>query len=315
MFREVLYVPGAIGERTRTGQRSASIALILAVLEMAKGGLTAGQLRKRIVSTKLPASHPLSKSEPVAQAQALWTVLQVRQAHRLAFEALFGWIEERVLLYADATSQMLAANLMELLSELDVSKPRWVQDMLSGYTRSAEAFGSTMQAGMDSTDGDVFGQIEALQDCLPGNRNESAVRAIRILLLVTALTEELDSDKRCQPLLLEGGRPRVSLKYWAEFVRQKQELPVAQFLVSTIENFLLSQHFGIAALRTSQNKPRLRMTIEEQGLSSLLKAADAIWVPAPTPDRLESALSLMAECRLIQSKKDEAEGVLVYSTH
>ena len=43
-------------------------------------------------------------------AQAVWQVLQLRQAQRLAFEALFGWTEERILVHGIALANKLLTN-------------------------------------------------------------------------------------------------------------------------------------------------------------------------------------------------------------
>jgi hypothetical protein len=74
-----------------------------------------------------------------------------------------------------------------------------------------------------------------------------------------------------------------------------------------VENYFLSQHFGIAAARYSEGKQRLRITIEEGGLVSMLGSLNKAWHPNVTRDRLAAVLSLMADCRLVHRKTVEDE--------
>jgi len=133
-------------------------------------------------------------------------------------------------------------------------------------------------------------------------------------MLVAAITVELEVESHYGEFLSEGGNRRVSLSYWAKYVSGRKNLLLQQFLASLIENFLLSQHFGIAAIRTSETKPRLRITIEEEGLVSLLKTENDVWKPGLTPDRLASTLSLMAECDLADSEWSDSLEDMVYSS-
>jgi hypothetical protein len=66
---------------------------------------------------------------------------------------------------------------------------------------------------------------------------------------------------------------------------------------------VLSQHFSVAARRFDGEKQRLRICIEEEGLTFL---ADDPLRPVVTPDRLATAVNLMADCGLL---KKDASGV------
>jgi hypothetical protein len=81
------------------------------------------------------------------------------------------------------------------------------------------------------------------------------------------------------------------------------------FLLTVIENFLLSQHFGVAATRYTAGKQRLRLTIEERGLTPMIDGLKEVWEPQVTPDRLEAALKLMADCGLVDRTKGPTETV------
>ena len=59
---------------------------------------------------------------------------------------------------------------------------------------------------------------------------------------------------------------------------------------------VLSQHFAVATNRFDGGTQRLRITIEEEGLDALISEP---WEPYIASDRLETLLSLMGECELI----------------
>ena len=62
-------------------------------------------------------------------------------------------------------------------------------------------------------------------------------------------------------------------------------------------------YFSVAARRFDGATQRLRISIEEEGLAFL---ADSPLIPSVTPDRLATALSLMADCGLLRG--DEENG-------
>lgn len=77
---------------------------------------------------------------------------------------------------------------------------------------------------------------------------------------------------------------------------------IKDFLRLLFENLILSQHLTVAARRFDGRTQRLRISIEEEGLEFL---ADYPFVPTVAHDRLETALSLMADCGLIGSYQSE----------
>jgi hypothetical protein len=90
----------------------------------------------------------------------------------------------------------------------------------------------------------------------------------------------------------------VSLAVWRQAVRRDATLSAQDFLRRVLENFVLSQHFGVAVGRYDGKTQRLRIAIEEDGLVALVGRP---WVPRVTPDRLYSCLSLMVDCGLLRS--------------
>lgn len=73
-----------------------------------------------------------------------------------------------------------------------------------------------------------------------------------------------------------------------------------------IKNMVVSQHFGVVTRR--YDAKRIRIVLEEDGLDPLVKKH---WKPAPTPDRLETMLSLLQGCGVIRSE-DEGQMALAF---
>ena len=309
-FRKVFYQPEKVEERTRTGRRSAAISLILWALQQQEAPVTVTQLRRYMTLYELPRDLTNYPYEPLARMQGLWKVLQLRQAQRLAAEALFGWIELEILGKSRSLSSQIVYDLIALLKEDAGGKPLpeyWVKDEVDQLRNVKGNSASYLNSAQSQGELDVFEQMSLISDALSGDRDSSALVALKILILCAEVTRELENDERCQPYLGVGGAARVSLLNWKKFVLTNRDLPLRVFLTSMIENYFLSQHFGIAAARYTEGTQRLRITIEEGGLVSMLNSMSDAWHPNVTADRLESALSLMADCRLVSRVSEDEE--------
>ena len=102
---------------------------------------------------------------------------------------------------------------------------------------------------------------------------------------------------------MSSGAERVSLTHLSDTLKRCPLMTPLAFLRHLFENLDLSQHFSVAARRFDGATQRLRIIIEEEGLAFL---ADSSLIPSVTPDRLATALSLMADCGLLEG--DEENG-------
>jgi hypothetical protein len=125
--------------------------------------------------------------------------------------------------------------------------------------------------------------------------DEVPLLAIKMLLLCAVLAKQLEQNPYATAYLSEGGVARISLKHWAEQVALYRHEPLKPFLSRIIETYFISQHFGVAAARYTGDAQKLRLSIEEDGLTSLLKTSGDLWTPLVTADRLGAVLSLLAD--------------------
>jgi hypothetical protein len=238
----------------------------------------------------------------LAEVQGIWRVLQVRQAQRLAAEAIFGWIEVQILGKGRNLSSQIVDDLVEIIESEEEAQPlakSWVKDSLSQLSEVKGKNRSYLKAGRTSSEINFFDQMEAISQALSDDRDRSAYLGLKLLLVCAAVAEELEQDDYCRPYVSNGGAARISLMNWSHFVSDNAKHDTKVFLLDMLENYFLSQHFGIAAARYSEGKQRLRITIEEGGLVSMLGSLNKAWHPNVTRDRLAAALSLMADCRLV----------------
>jgi len=303
VFRKALFAPDKITEQTELGRRSASIKLILSALKSINRPATDDDVRKFMTYNLFPFKKIKDYPEPVAQMNAIWRVLQIRQLQRLSLEKIFGWMELQIIDEGFTSSTEIASSLMKNLKsyEPDTFGDSWVEDVLTEYEKSQLTFGSLISSKAKNTDLDIFNYMNQIKDNNTENANAEII-SLRALVLCAIIALELLKDKRAKQYVMDGGSIRISLNHWANFVYDNKSLSLKYFLIKFIDNYLLSQHFGVAAVRYSEGKQRLRLTIEDRGLVSLLASRKKAWSPNITSDRLDHILSLMSECRLITSK-------------
>ena len=107
-----------------------------------------------------------------------------------------------------------------------------------------------------------------------------------------------DTDKH---LVSIGGASRLSLYHLRKRLVALGDLTLRQAIQFILEAMIISQHFATAVNRFDGQSQRLRLSIEEAGLISLVRKP---WQPTVTEDRLAILLRLAADCGLIQTTGD-----------
>ena len=92
--------------------------------------------------------------------------------------------------------------------------------------------------------------------------------------------------------LAHGHGRRISLERLADAIEDFSDRPPWDFVLFVLEAFVLAQHFMTAVSRNVDDTQRLRLVLEEEGLTVLAPKPLGFF---PTPDRLETGLSLMSE--------------------
>lgn len=285
------------GARERA--RVATIDLILAVLQNNQEPLTAHGIRLSMTMSSLPALPAA-----VEEAQWRWRALQLRQAQRLALEALFGWMERCIWQEDMHSTSQYAARMTEAVSR---ARPDWdVSRLLANRLAHFAAMGTNSDllfaSGWTVPECDVVGTAADLVQDVKGITLEDEVvaKALDLLILVAVHTEHFLRSPALAKYVISPSLERLPLQWWATMVRGRAAESLQVFLERLVETWLVSQHLGVAASRSSEDSSRMRLSIDDAGISSLLNAENDCWSPTLTPDRIVTALSLLCECGKIE---------------
>ncbi len=204
-----------------------------------------------------------------------WRRLQIRQLFRLSLEAMFYWILRELVDRPVGTEELAQRCLDQATLTANLSAREWLSVAVEG---NAVQHLDQLDDALASQDWQsVSAQIaNGLQFCLTAGRNEQwdKAEAFDRLPLARALKE---TDK------------------W-------QDLPIRRFIGKVIEVWVIAQHAywcvgrGLADARgRGKTLLRLRIVMDEGGWT-LTPGATVGGVPVPTPDRLQTAISLLREC-------------------
>lgn len=234
----------------------------------------------RVAMCKVP--EKFGSQEELLETCAKWRRVQVRQLFRLALESLLYWIMLILEESPRPVEALVKAFLEALPSVANVSAGDWIRGFVSADLNPIDL--------MNRIGGDLSGGVPVE---LPYN----IARA-----LVFCLTEPNTMGQRHQPV---DRLPLAQAQREAEF---RARSPVRDFIRHIIESWVFAQHSywsvgrGLADARAGgRTLLRLRVLLDEGGWT--LTPGAPITAPRPTPDRLETAISLAAESRLLQRSR------------
>lgn len=255
-------------------------------------------LRRAMFYLSLSRNRPLKVPEAYRRVHLLWMVLQIRQAQRFALEVLFSWVETQVLAGASRGETLVDIAVADLRKAgTFISPTRSVVDSTQRFFEGIDNLNSLLAKGLADSNYCLFSQLEILADEFQNDSKSVVPRALRVLLVCKKFASFLSRDAEINPLLTLGGAERISLLYWKDFIEKHGDGPPRVFLSQLFESLVISQHLSVATRRFDGGTQRLRITIEEDGLSSL---TGTCWNPPITDDKLYSAISLMADCGIVK---------------
>lgn len=274
-------------------RRSATLKLILSALANASGPLTLDQVRYTMFHN--PQGGPKA-------AKYRWIALQVRQAQRLAMETILLWIEERLNRANDRETGTMISKALERRRTLavlpDGSSVHDIRNRLFPKKLELEAL---LKSSDENPHYCLFELMNRIRKTVGNNADEALLQALRVLYICAEFTDALEETETVTELLQSGGAERVSMAHWRDFMRRCDSLGFDEFLRLVFEQYVISQHLAVAARRFDGGTQRLRITIEDRGLTALVSTPLPLNV---TPDRLEAALYLMSDCGMVQHNSD-----------
>jgi hypothetical protein len=298
IFRQAFYDRSQVGSDDAMGRRSGTLQLILSALEYASKPMTASEVREAIFHQQFLKSD--RKDGNLGKAWRRWIVLQLRQSQRLAMEGLLAWLERRIIWNRDRSLEPMIEAFQEQWRDAAnplaaAKKIGQVKNRLHGNARSLEDL--IVRSKQDRED-NIFYLISSLLSELEKDEGIAHLIAFRILLLVPSYIELVAENGNLEQMLQNGGPQRISLRYWIDLLSKMADAPLSEFFTLLLENYIISQHLAVAARRFDGNAQRLRISLEEEGLSALVHKP---LNPRVTPDRISIALSLLADCGMVKA--------------
>jgi hypothetical protein len=297
-FRRAFFNQGAVGESNALGRRSTTIQLILDVLTRSRGQLDVAAVRSRLFLGHFTVKRSRFETPNLTAGWLRWFVLQLRQAQRLAMEGLLSWFEVRLAGHGDRDTDAIVLETLKTIKNSKIVFPfeKTPKIALARLQRELPNLQDALDRAESEAHLNPLRLMERIEEMVGTHSDELAPYCLHTLFYCAAVSILLQDRTTSKPELHRGLAERVSLAFWTATVLNLRDVEMKDFLRLLFENLILSQHFAVAARRFDGRTQRLRISIEEEGLEFL---ADNPFVPTVTPDRLGTALSLMADSGLI----------------
>ena len=261
---------GDIASKSRRG----GFQLLARVYEDAEEG--DGELDQE---TLRPAMCDLATNE-LHDEVVLWRRVQVRQAFRLALEALFEWMVGEIG-GGTMTTEALARRLLDEVGEQNfVTAREWFEELVDEHATAV-------------------GAMQELQSCLQAQHGVGAAALAALAVSVLSPSNLHDGSDH---------RERLPIALAAADLKRLGDGTPARFLSHVIESWLVAQHTywsvgrGLADARAGGKRIlRLRLVLEPGGWR-VTRGQGSRGVPRPTPDRLRTAVSLALESGIITTR-------------
>jgi hypothetical protein len=275
------------------------------ILQKSRNPLNQGDIRKSMAYGRLPTGKRVETSKGTSRASKQWLLLQVRQAQRLAIESLMAWVEHRILNVGERQSKQLVD---ALISNLKTTAPKLfafktpaktIESWLGQLKMRDEYIDAALKTPSEFC---IFTLCEELEAAVRDDPEKICLPALKLLFLIRRFHDWLSLEDEVCGYLSLGNAERISIGFWAKTFDKNSSYEFPNLVALILNNMVLSQHFAVATNRFDGGTQRLRITIEEEGLEVLVPKP---WKPDITPDRLETVLSLMAECELVKWDGDQ----------
>lgn len=269
------------GARASSVRREGIALLVAAHADLSESQPSADSIRMRMADPPQAWNDP-ARRPAISDA---WRELQVRQLFRLALESFFYWTIG-VLMPGPMRSSQIAQLFLDHLSRgtpLPEAAADWILAPVA--TRSP------------------ITPLRSIQDALQG-RPFDAMRLTAAIVngLAFCLNEAPDRPHPFESAdRLPLSRARHNANCW-------KNLTPLDFTTRMLEGWIMSQHAywsvgrGLADARAGGKQIlRLRIVMDEGGWTLTPGTTKIGNPPEPTPDRLETAISLLRECGKLQA--------------
>jgi hypothetical protein len=261
--------------------RRQSIDLIKHLLEASDRALTVDEIRRTLASGFVDgqALHP---PENLITRAYVWRALLARQLLRLSLESLLNWVLAECAVPSSVES--LGDRLFDALGRPNhsdmaawLSSDDWNSSVADPVTNPVEL-------------------IEELEEQQQAHNPERAMDGVKAALRIAQVAPDHDYYK--------GQVDRLPLQVIVRRLEKMADLPFVEGLQVILSEWVIGQHIYWAVGRSGDDTQRLRLMLDEGGwLSFYANPGNA----RATPDRLQTVLRLMSDCRLCHEINDVGE--------
>jgi len=294
-FLGQLLPPDAKNGRTNTAR------LLVETLKR-RPGITLEDIRSIWHTNRLADGTLFSVDKPVVADHLMkWSVFQARQYQRYIIELMMRAFEKSLQHY-----HSLAVIVRECLLVTPFAADstfNTILDQEASVVTSAKEDQVRSAAWNEAVHGDHDGyewivDDEVVSDC------ERALRMLaRWMLRVTSWTE----DETRVGLMNLGGEDRVGMAWFCQWVQQRRELPLSEFVNDWIEQLVFGQHVRVALSRFDGKSQKLRFLLDDQGIVLAKETADdpGKSLPGWTQDRLDAFVDLLCDLEVLAWAEDD----------
>ncbi len=312
VFARVLAPEASAPDRPNAETRAIALRLVLAALE-ACGGEETEQGIREVLARGFGSAGALRVSHAEQSAQARWAALQIRQLQRLGHESLLRWVElslfDPPIEVPDRTIRGLADLCGELAAgSLGMSSSDPLSDVIGMFVEPLKGQTDLYRVGVRVQRVDPFAALRRLRELAGTEEEFRALPAVALgALCISAMqAKHFASDQTYRSVLELGSRDRLSLATLIGLFGDNQEKSLHDFFHLLIESCTVSQHLATAAARLESGKNKFRVMPSEEGLRPLITDRQVQGLNV-TGDRLQTALSLMVGCGLLNWHDDSGK--------
>lgn len=295
-FHAALFSEEVIGDRSGLlGKRSTTLALAINYIRHCTSPAYVAEIRQGMALSIGQDGAPYTIPETLIPTRNSWLTLQMRQLQRLSMECLLSWCEDRILADRINETPAMAARFSEGWdsAEYGFDDLTTVDEMIVLLDAHADSIEGFIAAINEERLENPFDLIATIQELFRARDSSFAHYAFLGMLLSVAYARAAESETNSLRL---GGAPRLSLDNLRHRMVGLGAVSVREAFQYILEAMIISQHFSTAVNRFDGRNQRLRLTIEETGLETLVGKS---WEPTVTEDRLPTLLSLAAQSGLI----------------
>jgi hypothetical protein len=300
-FRKALSCDDAVGEYVSAlGRRSSTIALARCHLAAASTPLSAEEVRRGMYYAEIDGVT-YAVPEALSTARKRWIILQVRQLQRLAFETLLSWCEYKTLNGIHDTDAM-TANAESAFVARDFALPtsKDFSVLLENLDSQVSDMEQFVALGRGKELFCPLSMIATIKEQFKNINDNLAATCIYATMLCACFAGCVgDADHRFVGI---GGPYRISLIDLRKRLVALGSVSFRQAIQFMLEALVISQHLATAVNRFDGQNQRLRLSIEEMGLESLVGKP---WEPTVTEDRLPTILRLASDSGLLTAAPED----------